>query len=89
MALAALLLVWRSRAELQRFRSVLVPFVGAIVLFGFAVQWDATASTKGSASWWFEESLELAGGLSLLAAYAIRLRIAGDRNRALRLDLHR
>lgn len=89
MAAVSLFVVWRSWAELRRYQSVLVPFVGALLLYGFAVQWDATASTKGSASWWFEESLELAGGLSLLAAYAIRLRIAGERNRALRLDLHR
>jgi hypothetical protein len=89
MALVALVFVWRSWREIRRYPSVSAPFVAAMLLYGFAVQWDATASTKGSASWWFEESLELAGGVALLAANAIRLRIASDRTRALRLSLHR
>jgi hypothetical protein len=89
MALAALVFVWRSWREVHRYQTVFVPFVAAILLYGLAVQWDATASTKGSASWWFEESLELVGGVALLVAYAVRLRIASDNSPRLRLDLRR
>jgi len=78
--------VWRFWHEIRRYDAVFVPFLCSVVLYGFAVQWNSTASSKGSASWWFEESLELAGGVALLTAYAIRLRIAGGKSRTRMLD---
>ena len=53
-------------AEMRRDARILRTFVLSACLFAAAVGWDALASTKGSASWWFEESLELVAG-SLLA----------------------
>ena len=76
MAAVATLVLCSSWDRLRRHGPALVPFVMAVALYGSAVVWDATASTKGSASWWFEESLELAGGLALAGSYVTRLSVA-------------
>ena len=76
MAAVATLVTWRSWHQLRRHGPSLAPFVVAVAFYGTAVVWDATASTKGSASWWFEESLELAGGFALAGSYVIRVSMA-------------
>jgi hypothetical protein len=78
MAIAAVgggVIAWGWR-ELSGDGRVFFPFALGASLFAGAVLWDAFASTKGSASWWFEESLELCGGLAVAAAFFTRWSIA-------------
>jgi hypothetical protein len=71
-AAAGVALVVPFLRELRRDAAMFRVFAAGALLLVFAVGWDAFASTKGSASWWFEESVELCGGLCVAGAFALR-----------------
>ncbi len=47
-----------------------------LAFFAAAIGWDTVANPSHTASWWTEETLELAGALAMLGAFRLRLRAA-------------
>lgn len=48
-----------------------------LAFFAAAIGWDSIADPTRMASWWTEETLELAGAALMLAAFSYRLNVAG------------
>jgi len=72
-ALAVIATFWE---ELRRDDAVFRFFAAGLLVFCAAITWDAFASTKGSASWWFEESIEVLAGVMMACAFGLKLRHA-------------
>jgi hypothetical protein len=72
--LAVIAWFWRDVVRDRQFAGL---FLLGLGLFAVAVLVDTQLDQSGTGSWWTEESLELAGAASMMAAFWLRWRRAG------------